>query len=161
MTAKTPIYVFGEEDDGTNFPERQLWLAVIERALKDYCFFFEKLSASGKGQILNYCPVTDYTRKTFNTRAIKELNRLRWFIYCKEPQQFNLAMLLNEFYDDGEGMTKSIRTLASMQFKKNMQEAEALQLYPTLIDYIKKNTKANDWSPAEEYLLLKKKRLRH
>jgi hypothetical protein len=32
-------------------PERNLWFAVIERALKDYCFFFDRLCNTGNGSL--------------------------------------------------------------------------------------------------------------
>ena len=46
MPEKKKVYFL--EDDFASFPEipeRNLWLAVIERAFKDYCFFFDKLEA--------------------------------------------------------------------------------------------------------------------
>lgn len=148
-----------EEDIQT--PERNLWMAVIERAMKDFCFFFDKLNGSGKGQILNYNPHHQYGTQSFNTRVIKELNRLRWFLFSNEMEPFNLAFLIDQFYDDSDGILLEIRKVAKNQFKKNFDEAAQLGLFPGVRQYVTQVTAIDTWTSADEYVPLRQKRYRN
>jgi hypothetical protein len=139
-------------------PERNLWMAVVERALKDYCFFFDKLHSSSNGRMMTYRISANDNPSVMFTRTIKELNRLRWFLFCETPEPFNLIYLTELFYEDGAGMAANIREMASRQFRKNMLEAEQMNIFVDVREHISKFTSADKWSPAEEYVQLRHKR---
>jgi hypothetical protein len=123
-----------------DIPERNLWFAVIERAVKDYCFFFDKLLNTGNGQLVSYKSLTPDSMSDFHARAICEFTRLRWFLFAKEPKEFNLAYLTEQLYDDGEGTAASIRKEVSKQFKLHFADAVKRDQFVAVIDYIKTNT---------------------
>jgi len=56
-------------------PEEVLWLAVIERAIMDYCW-----------------PTTEL--------SIKHRNSLQWFFFATEPEPFNLLFICDTLFDD-------------------------------------------------------------
>ena len=143
-----------------DMPERNLWLAVIERALKDYCFFFDKLCNSGSGQLVDYNKLTYTGQYDFNLKAIGQFNRLRWFIYSKECKPFNLTYLANELYEDGDGIAGLIRSEASKQFRLHLQEFEEKNQFVAITHYIKENTTAADSEAAAKESTLRHKRYR-
>lgn len=158
---KIPFFDNPYDEESIQTPERNLWMAVIERALKDFCFFFDKLMATGKGQILNYNPYQQYGTKSFNVRVIKELNRLRWFLFSDEIEPFNLAFLIEQFYDNSDEILIEIRKVAKTQFKRNFEEAAKLGLFPGIRDYITQVTAIDTWTSADEYVPLRQKRYRN
>lgn len=149
-----------QEKENPETPERNLWFAVIERALKDYCFFFDKLRTPGNGQLIQYDKLSHNAKESFNIKAICEINRLRWFIYDKTPTPFNLEYLTEQLYDDGPGAAASIRKEASAQFKLHYQEAEVIGQYMAVIHYVRENTNALSYDAAKEVSKLRYKRNR-
>jgi hypothetical protein len=152
--------IFDEEPISHETPERNLWFAVIERALKDYCFFFDKLYSTGSGQLIQYESLTVDNKSHFHIKAIYEFNRLRWFIFEKEPAQFNLSYLAEQLYEDGEGAASSIRKEASKQFKLHFDKAEERGQFMAVIHYIKENTGVMRSESAQKESALKNKRHR-
>lgn len=155
---KRDMPIFDEEPICYETPERNLWFAVIERALKDYCFFFDRLLNTGNGQLVTYDKVSVNTN--FHIKAIYEFNRLRWFIFDKEPAEFNLAYLADQLYDDGPGAASSIRKEASKQFKRHFDEAEERGRFMAVIHYIKENTNISNLQAADKESSLRNKRYR-
>jgi len=143
-------------DEPIQTPERKLWMAVIERAMKDYCFFFDKLAAMHKAP--GYSPYYKTTTSSFNKRAIKELNRLRWFIFDKQAEEFNLTFLTEQFYEDSDGAAEHIRKVAKEQFKKNMDDAKTNKLFPEVREHISRFSSVDSWTAADEYVPLRLKR---
>jgi hypothetical protein len=158
MKKNMPIF----ESEPTSFetPERNLWFAVIERALKDYCFFFDKLLSNGSGQLVRYDVMPLDDRNNFQIKAIYEFNRLRWFLFEKEPAHFNLTYLADQLYEDGSGAASSIRKEASKQFKLHFDHAEERGRFMGLIHYIKENTNVTRTESAEKESSLRYKRHR-
>jgi hypothetical protein len=155
------VMIFSEQDLASNeTPERNLWFAVIERALKDYCFFFDKLGSSGTGNLIPY-EIFDSDRKNqFNIKAIYEFNRLRWFIFTKEPEPFNLEYLAEQLYDDGPGAASSIRKEAKEQFKLHFDQADKKGRFQAVLHYIKENTNVERSVSATQISRLRYKRHR-
>lgn len=147
-----------QEKEYHEIPERNLWFAVIERALKDYCYFFDKLINPGSTQII-YRGVPDY-RDEFQLKAIYEFNRLRWFLFEKESKQFNLTYLADQLYEDGDGAASSIRREAIRQFKAHFDEAESRGRFMKIIHYIKENTNVVNAEAAKQISPLRHKRYR-
>lgn len=131
----------GDDEDPLRYmPERALWFAVIERALKDYCFFFDRLCHTGQGHLISYESKSPSFANDFTLKAIGEYNRLRWFIYEKSPKPFNLQYLTEQLYEDGESAVSSIRKQVTKQFTLNLAEAEDLQRFVAVTSYVRKNT---------------------
>jgi hypothetical protein len=157
---KRDMPTFDEESISHETPERNLWFAVIERALKDYCFFFDKLIHSGTGQLITYESLNFDNKNNFQIKAIYEFNRLRWFLFDKEPAQFNLAYLADQLYEDGDGAASSIRKEASRQFKLHFNQAEERGHFMAVIHYIKENTNVMIAEAADKQSALRNKRHR-
>lgn len=153
-------YKSDDDELELDIPERNLWLAVIERALKDYCFFFDKLCNTGSGQLVDYNKLTYTGQSDFNLKAIGQFNRLRWFIYNKESIPFNLSYLANELYEDGDGTAGLIRKEASKQFRRHLKEIEDKNQFVAIVHYIKENTTAADSEAAAKESTLRHKRYR-
>jgi hypothetical protein len=149
-------------DEGASLetPERNLWFAVIERALKDYCFFFDKLRSNHQGNLIHYESLSPKSRTDFNSRAIGEHNRLRWFFFSTEMQPFNLQYLAEQLYEDSEGNANRIRKEASEQFKRNYLEATEIGRFAAITSYIKENTNIESVIAADTDSHLKYKRFR-
>lgn len=153
-------YRSGEDPPDIDMPERNLWLAVIERALKDYCFFFDKLCNTGTGQLIDINRLNNVAQHDFNMKAIGQFNRLRWFIFSNEYRPFNLTYLSIELYEDGEGTAHLIRKEASKQFRLHLKEIEDKNQFVSIVHYIKENTNATDSAFAEKESKLRHKRYR-
>lgn len=157
---KRDMPIFDLEQVSHETPERNLWFAVIERALKDYCFFFDKLLNTGNGQLIHYDVLTADNKNNFHIKAIYEFNRLRWFLFEKEPAEFNLTYLTDQLYEDGAGAASSIRKEASKQFKRHFNEAEERGRFMAVIHYIKENTNISRAQAADKESSLRNKRYR-
>ena len=141
-------------------PERNLWFAVIERALKDYCFFFDRLLNTGNGSLVIYERMNDNYRQSFHLKAIAELNRLRWFLFTREQLPFNLEYLAEQLYDDGEGAAQSIRVVAMKQFKRHFLETEATKKFERITQHVRENIAIDKMDTADTEIALRHKRYR-
>ena len=157
---KKDMPIFDSDPVSHETPERNLWFAVIERALKDYCFFFDKLLNTGSGQLVAYESLTNENRNNFHIKAIYEFNRLRWFLFEKEPEEFNLTYLADQLYEDGDGAASSIRKEAAEQFKLHFNQAEERGRFMAVINYIKENTGIVRQRAAQKENSLRNKRHR-
>ena len=153
---------YRSEDDGNSFetPERNLWFAVIERALKDYCFFFDKLKNKNQGNFIHYESLSHNSRLDFNIRAIGEFNRLQWFFFDRNAQPFNLEYLNEQLYEDGYGNADRIRKEAKEQFKRNFLQAEENNRFVAVTSYIRENTNIESTVAANVDSNLQHKRFR-
>jgi len=154
------MFIFEDVEINLETPERNLWFAVIERALKDYCFFFDRLTNNGNGHLMHFDRFNSVNKNNFQIKAIYEFNRLRWFLFEKEPSEFNLAYLTDQLYEDGDGAASSIRKEASKQFKLHFTEAEERGQFMAVIHYIKENTGIVNAESAKKQCSLRSKRYR-
>lgn len=161
MSDQPKKFTMDEEGEFPTTPERELWLAVIERALKDYCFFFDKLLNTGNGQLIRYEQLAVSQRNVFNIKAIAEFNRLCWFLFEKVPSPFNLSFLCDHLYDDSQGMTDYIREQAAKQFKLHFLEQEKKEQFVAILAFIKETTNVEQVHPADFVSSLKYKRYRN
>lgn len=150
----------GEEPPSNETPERNLWFAVIERALKDYCFFFNKLSNTGQGQLINCESRSPTFNNDFNLKAINEFNRLRWFLFEKEPLAFNLTYLTEQLYDDGDSAASCIRKQAIMQFKLHFLTIEEAGRFVAITSYVRQKIRIEPSQAAEKESTLRYKKFR-
>lgn len=141
-------------------PERNLWFAVIERALKDYCFFFDRLLTTGTGNLIVYEGMDQEKRQTFNLKAIAELNRLRWFIFERELLEFNLQYLGEQLYEDGGSAVECIRAEAARQFKLHFITVEKTNRFPMICNYIRDTINVDKMQTATVESKLRYKRYR-
>lgn len=141
-------------------PERDLWMAVIERALKDYCFFFEKVLQTGNGHLIRYEAMTEFESKDFAMRCIAELSRLRWFLFDATPIPFNLEYLSCELYDDDGGMAQCIRKEAQRQFNLHVQAQQEAGRFIDVIKYVQENWQRDFSDAASKRSKLSYKRYR-
>lgn len=70
-------------DDGTDMPERTLWLAVIDRAMADFILGGKIDAGARKG--------------------------CTWFLFANELEPFNLAYLCNMLFEDSDTALNNIR----------------------------------------------------
>lgn len=144
----------------TESPERTLWLAVIERAMKDYCFFFDRLQ-----RYENCNNFRDIDRFQHNPKskshgnAVAEFERLRWFIYDLQPIEFNLAYLSLVLYDD-EGFACQVRQAADAYFKRHLDETKAKGIFPYIVKHMVETSNVDAAVPAAKDSPLKFKRYR-
>ncbi len=144
----------------SDMPERTLWLAVIERALKDYCFFFDRLDGLPQVTIKQLAKIDTIDHKSaMYRRTVGDLLRLRWFLFDLNPQPFNLSYLVRELYDD-ETIAEGMRTQAAQNFKRQLDKVRGQKRYAMLVRYIEENTGADKATPAENESRLRYKRYR-
>lgn len=121
-------------------PERFLWLAVVERALKDYCCFFDRLVGADQG---------DATLRAFDKykykgckigynlkKVLREYDRLDWFLFCKQPKPFNLQYICEQLYDDDLDHAGAFRAEAKKLFAMHVKDTGASVSFATIVDYI-------------------------
>ena len=157
---KTNPFAVDQEAAVLKTPERELWFAVIERALKDYCFFFDKILTTGNGHLIRYDELHKVHRQSFNLKAIAVINRLRWFLFEKQPVPFNLTFLLEQLYDDDTHVAAHIREQAAKQFKLHCAEIEARGMFQAVISYVTNTTEETHGAPSASFSTLKTKRYR-
>lgn len=123
-------------------PERLLWLAVLERALKDYCYFFHRLCGADQGdRILRSIDKYKGHKIGYNYRKVCfEYDRLNWFLFDKTLEPFNLEYICQQLYDDGPGMAQSFRREAKKTFNRHVIDSKAETVYPTILAYIRQYT---------------------
>lgn len=120
-------------------PERELWFAVIERAVKDYAAFFDKALDAKKGLLGSYHFIAPRKSDNFCLKAIYELERLRWFLFSNEKEEFNLAFLAEQLYDDGSGVVTQIREEAKRLFLFGLENSKDRESLSRLISHIYEN----------------------
>lgn len=140
--------------------ERTLWMAVVERAMKDYCFFFDWWESATRvyRQKSSKNPKIK-PRVDMSQRAICEFNRLQWFLFDTEKRAFNLEYITSELYDD-QGVKQKLRRMAREQFRLNLDSAISKNKFPNVTKYILENTTAGQAEPAAKISSLKQKRYR-
>ncbi len=160
MSKKQPYSNDDTERLITESPERTLWLAVIERALKDYCFFFDRLQ-----RYENCNNFRDIDRFQHNPKsrthgnAVAEFERLRWFLFDVQPIEFNLTYLSLVLYDD-EGFAFQVRKAADKYFKRHLDQTKEKGIFPYIIAHIVENSPADSATAALEDSPLRFKRYR-
>jgi hypothetical protein len=143
-----------------DFPERTLWLAVIERALKDYCFFFDRLEGLPQQGIHKTFHERNSARKNvMYHKIIGDFSRLRWFLFNPTPSPFNLTYLACELYND-ESIAEAMRKQAKEQFKLQLDKVRAQGKFALIVKYIEENTGADKAVAAAEESKLRNKRYR-
>lgn len=143
MKYKPPPEALVDPDcNETQFPEKNLWLAVIDRAVKDYCGFFDKLFLVGfkYGKFINAISRVESNLSIIQT--MHELNRLRWFLFEEKPEPFNMQYIVECLYDDSSGMLSSMRKEITKKFNEHVDAIERLGTFPRLVHYIKNETTA-------------------
>lgn len=143
MKYKPPPEVLVDPDcSETQFPEKNLWLAVVDRAIKDYCGFFDKLFMVGfkHGKFLNVVARVESNLSLVQT--MYELNRLRWFLFEENPEPFNMQYIMECLYDDHQGMLSSMRKEITKKFNDHVSAIERIGHFPKLVGYIKDETNA-------------------
>lgn len=129
-------------------PERTLWLAVIERALKDYCFFFDTVLRNNATADIEISPsALSNPKSAIYRKRIGEFRRLRWFLFNTDAQPFNLEYLIDILYEPDQDMLSKIRMRAAKMFKRHLDETREANRFPLLIKYIDENTGANKAKP--------------
>ena len=81
-------------------------------------------------------------------KRIGEFQRLRWFLFSPDEEPFNLQYLADILYEPEQDMAGKIRAKAATVFKRQLDEARASGIYPVLVEYVDKNTGANNVAPA-------------
>jgi len=159
--SKDRIANIDEEQSSLYIPERTLWLAVIERALKDYCFFFDYLEKLPQPSVKKTFHLDQMDRKNVMYRkTIGEFARLRWFLFDKYPRPFNLSYLMRELYHDDESMAEAMRKQAKEQFKLQLDQIRQQNRFNIIVKYIEENTNADSATPALQESSLRTKRYR-
>lgn len=159
--AKDKIANMNEEEVTNYSPERTLWLAVIERALKDYCFFFDYLDRLPQPSVKKTFHLDQMDRKNvMYRRTIGDFSRLRMFLFDRHPRPFNLSYLMRELYNDDESMAEAMRKQAREQFKLQLDKIREQGRFNVIVKYIEENTNADKTTPAAQESSLRTKRYR-
>jgi hypothetical protein len=139
MTLKITETIPHNDSEALEMPERYLWLAVVERALKDYCFFFDRLSGADQGNRVMQTYV-DFKRKKYGfnyKKAVAEYARLNWFMFDLNPVPFNLEYICIQLYDDGNGVASMFRKEAKKLLNKHIIDSKAEERFGVLVDHIR------------------------
>jgi hypothetical protein len=126
------------EDSVAEQPERNLWLAVVERALKDYCFFFDRLSGRDQNDRV-LITISNFKKNKFNwkyQKVVADYDRLNWFLFDRTPTPFNLEYICTLLYEDSDGMLSALRREAKKHFKRHMLDSDAANRYKIIVDYV-------------------------
>lgn len=105
-------------------PERTLWLAVVERALKDYYQFFTAWER--KLNVQNYHKKQRMWQEDspdFEFQALLEFRRLHEFIFDRRVRPNNLEYIADMLYDTK--IVENFRKVAKEQFLAHINEMEA------------------------------------
>lgn len=96
----------GYGDDPRHAPERTLWVAVVERAMRDYCWY---LSSSDLMRGFSW----GMGRKHFPQpgqpeyqKLLRNYRHLRWFLFEKKAIPYNLTYIYNNFLEDSGGIQR-------------------------------------------------------
>jgi hypothetical protein len=120
---KELIPMFATEEQSSDIAERKLWLAVIERALKDYSFFFERWE--------RYLHIQNYNNKKklwkehspeFKAKTMVEFNKLHDFIFSNDAKPFNLIYITDTLYDND--IAEKLREVATEQINHHLADQE-------------------------------------
>jgi hypothetical protein len=96
--------IFESEEHINYTPERALWLAVIERAMLDYCLPTQSLSR-------------------------KDVWDLTWFFFCEDQEQYNLSYICHQLFDYPDAAEKIRKRVVEMQKTFKGQECLKFQRY--------------------------------
>jgi hypothetical protein len=134
-----PITINAEEEQKLS-PEKALWLAVIERGIRDYCFYFEWIQ-----QHRMNCDIAQHERfygnhrNAFVLKTIGEYNRLCWFMFSEDSTPYNLSYIF-EMLDGDDDMLENIRLLSKKQFKLHLDKIQEANMFPRVIEHILQTT---------------------
>lgn len=139
MTLKMTETIPHNEDSVLDSPERMLWLAVVERALKDYCFFFDRLTGADQGHRVMQSTISfKGSKRGYNLhKARAEYQRLAWFMFDESQTPFNLEYICTQLYDDGNGVAQSFRAEAMKLLNRHITDSMAEFHFPHLVTFIR------------------------
>lgn len=142
MTLKIASTIPCNEYVALELPERYLWLAVVERALKDYCFFFDRLTNADQGdRVMQSTTNFRRSKRGYNlNKARSEYQRLSWFMFDTTLTPFNLEYICTQLYDDGNGVAEGFRMEAMRLLNRHILDSMAEAMFPHLVIYIKTMT---------------------
>lgn len=142
MTLKINDTISHNEGATLDIPERMLWLAVVERALKDYCFFFDRLTNADQGdRIMQSTTNFKKSKRGYNLhKARAEYQRLSWFMFDQSQTPFNLEYICTQLYDDGAGVAESFRVEAMKLLNRHITDSMAEFHFPHLVTFIRDMT---------------------
>ena len=98
-------------------PEYLLWVAIVDRAIYDFCTF-----ADWYCQRLSH----EYGRKrkhisnTAEIAMLREYHTLQWFLFDPIPQEFNLQWIAEHVFNCGEGVCDKIRARCEAGHRANL-----------------------------------------
>ena len=108
---------FSDYENQQLTPEYHLWVAVVDRAIYDYSTFADWI-----------CKRQTYERKnarksrpyTVETRMMRELDCLKWFLFSEPDQEFNLSWIMDHVFQSGYRMKKEIREKCEKAHETNL-----------------------------------------
>jgi hypothetical protein len=117
-------------------PEKALWLAVIERGMRDYCFYFEwiqqhRMSHDAGQQERLYSP----HRTNYAIKSISEYNKLRWFVFSDKPREYNMIYIF-EMIDGSDALLAEMRRLCKAQFKLHLDKVKEAGMFPFIVQHV-------------------------
>lgn len=124
MKKKDLLLTVMQAEDVRRCREHELWYFVLERAVYDYAFFFDWYLAT---------PVKLHNRFfDYDKHMAKELRILEWFLFSKEPEQFNLKWIIDQCFDSDKDLEGCIRRKVKIAHNQNLakhQENPRLQAF--------------------------------
>lgn len=133
---KLPNIISIEQQEERLTPEKALWLAVVERAMRDYCFYFEWLQQHRMScDVAHQERLYGQNRNGYVLKGIAEYNRLCWFLFCDEPAPFNLTYIF-DMLDQEDALLHTIRKLCKEQFKLHLNRIKDANMFPRIVEHI-------------------------
>lgn len=131
-------YVMNIEIAENVSPEYLLWVAIVDRAIYDFCTF-----ADWYCQRLSH----EYGRKrkhisnTAEIAMLRELNTLEWFLFDPIPQEYNLQWIAEHVFNCGESVCDKIRLKCEAGHKANLDVYATHPKLRPLINLYEERTK--------------------
>lgn len=98
-------------------PEYLLWVAVVDRAIWDFCTFADWYCQRLTHE---YCRKRKRVSNTPEVAMIREYNSLLWFLFDTRPQEFNLQWISEHVFSCGPGLCEGVRRRCVAGHKANL-----------------------------------------
>lgn len=97
-------------------PEYLLWVAVVDRAISDFCAFAEWY----RHRVAHAASKTKKRASTSEIAIIRELSVLEWFLFDRQPRECNLQWIAENVFNCGTGICDDIRQRCLQGHKANL-----------------------------------------
>lgn len=129
---KKEVEVISYGDEPMHGPERGLWVAVVERAMRDYCWYLQSsdlMRGFSWAEDRSFFPVKGQNE---HKKLIRDYRVLRWFLFSKKPAPYNLEYIYTNFLEDFGGIA-NVRRYCSTYHKAHLESLDGNPKYTDII----------------------------